>query len=99
MIKRIVKMSFEPSKTEEFVAIFKHNWQSIKGFEGCEHVELLQDENTPSIFFTYSIWSSEAHLNAYRNSELFSRVWSETKKLFNDKPQAWSLKPLGFGLK
>jgi len=92
MIKRIVKMSFKPENIEDFKHIFKTNWQKIKGFEGCSHVELLQDEHNPTIFFTYSLWQSENHLNAYRNSELFEKVWGSTKILFNDKPQAWSVR-------
>ncbi|MCC6371240.1 MAG: antibiotic biosynthesis monooxygenase [Bacteroidia bacterium] len=96
MIKRIVKMSFRPEEIENFKNIFKTNWQYIKGFEGCSHVELLQDENNPSVFFTYSLWQSENHLNNYRNSDLFAKVWGATKVLFNDKPQAWSVKQLEF---
>lgn len=89
-------MSFRPEAVEEFKAIFAHNWQRIKGFEGCSHVELLQDENNPAVFFTYSLWVSEDHLNVYRNSELFANVWGATKLLFNDKPQAWSVRELQF---
>lgn len=92
MIKRIVKMSFKPENIEDFKHIFKTNWQKIKGFEGCSHVELLQDEHAPNIFFTYSLWESETHLNNYRHSELFEKVWGATKILFNDKPQAWTVK-------
>jgi len=94
MIKRIVKMSFKPEKIEDFKTIFKTNWQKIKDFEGCSHVELLQDENNPNIFFTYSLWQSENDLNAYRHSDLFEKVWSATKILFNDKPQAWSVREI-----
>ena len=96
MIKRIVKMSFVPGKVEEFKMIFQANWQYIKGFEGCQHVELLQDKLHSNVFFTFSLWQSEEHLNAYRDSELFAKVWSATKILFNDKPQAWSLDELQF---
>lgn len=92
MIKRIVKMSFKPENVESFKTIFENNWQKIKGFEGCSSVELLQDVNDPSIFFTYSLWQSEEHLNNYRNSDLFNTVWSATKILFNAKPEAWSVK-------
>jgi len=94
MIKRIVKMGFKPENVDVFKEIFKTNWQKIKGFEGCLHVELLQDQNDPSVFFTYSHWESEVHLNVYRNSELFAKVWGNTKILFNHKPQAWSLKEI-----
>ncbi len=51
MIKRIVKMSFKPQHIEDFKTIFKTNWQHIKGFKGCQHVELLQDKNNLSVFF------------------------------------------------
>lgn len=94
MIKRIVKMSFQPDKVDEFKSIFKTNWQRIAGFEGCSHVELLQDEKSGNTFFTYSIWENEDALNNYRNSELFNSVWSKTKVLFNEKPQAWSLQQI-----
>lgn len=94
MIKRIVKMSFKPENIEAFKTIFETNWKKIKGFEGCEHVELLQDKNNPQIFFTYSLWQSEEHLNNYRNSELFNGVWTSTKVLFNAKPEAWSVNQL-----
>lgn len=89
-------MSFKPESVEGFKKIFETNWQRIKGFEGCSHVELLQDENQPGIFFTYSLWQSEAHLNAYRNSELFANVWGATKVLFNAKPEAWTVKQIEF---
>jgi len=96
MIKRIVKMSFQPDKVEDFKTIFKTNWKLIAGFEGCSKVELLQDKSNPNIFFTYSVWADEKYLNAYRNSELFEKVWSKTKILFNEKPQAWSVDELKF---
>ncbi|RDV15847.1 antibiotic biosynthesis monooxygenase [Pontibacter diazotrophicus] len=90
MIVRIVRMTFKPENTEEFLEIFRSSKEKIRAFEGCKHVELLQDVNTPNVYSTYSLWESEAHLNEYRNSELFGQVWPITKKLFADKPQAWS---------
>jgi quinol monooxygenase YgiN len=96
MIKRIVKMSFQPEKVDEFKGIFSKNWKLIAGFEGCSHVELLQDQSHPNVFFTYSIWENEEFLNKYRDSELFNKVWSSTKVLFNDKPQAWTVNELKF---
>jgi len=96
MIKRIVKMSFRPDAIDAFKNIFETNWQHIKSFQGCSHVELLQDKQNPSLFFTYSLWESEDFLNAYRNSDLFEKVWGATKLLFNDKPQAFSLNEIVF---
>ena len=89
-------MSFELEKVEKFKSIYELNWHKIKGFEGCLHVELLQDRSSPSIFFTYSNWESENHLNNYRDSIVFKTVWASTKVLFNDKPEAWTLNVLEF---
>ena len=91
MIKRIVKMSFHSEKIEEFKIIFKESKVFISSFKGCTHVELLQDKNNPNIFFTYSVWDNETHLEEYRNSALFESVWGKTKVLFNDKPEAWTV--------
>lgn len=91
MFIRIVKMSFETSKIELFLENFNVNKEKIRNFEGCNLLQLLRDKNNPSIFFTYSYWESEEHLEAYRNSELFKEVWAKTKILFNNKPMAWSV--------
>ncbi len=91
MIKRLVKMQFRPEGVDEFQLIFKESRPLILGFEGCRHVELLRDTSDPTLFFTYSLWDSEAHLNAYRESDTFARVWAATKSLFAARAQAWSL--------
>ncbi|TPE44249.1 putative quinol monooxygenase [Pontibacter mangrovi] len=90
MLIRIVRMTFKPEKTEEFLEIFRNSKDRIRAFEGCNHVELLQDLHQPNVYSTYSLWDSEEHLNAYRGSELFGQVWPATKTLFAAKPEAWS---------
>ena len=91
MIIRIVKMTFEPSKVDRFLENFEKNKKSIRGFEGCRHLELLQETEKPNVYFTYSWWDDEQSLENYRHSQLFKSVWSLTKTLFADKPLAWSL--------
>ena len=90
MIQRIVKMVFRPEEILSFKALFEENKQKIRGFDGCESLRLLQDDNNPCIFFTYSVWQSEDHLNAYRHSDLFAGVWKSTKSKFSDRAEAWS---------
>jgi len=92
MLVRIVKMTFDPSKVAEFLAIFEESKVKIKAMKGCSHLELLQDYNLPNSFSTYSYWENEDALNSYRNSELFKEVWAKTKILFKEKPIAFSLK-------
>ena len=71
MFVRIVKMSFEPSKIDGFLEFFETKKQLIRGFEGCELLELYRDKTNTNIFFTYSYWNTEADLENYRNSDLF----------------------------
>ncbi|MGN6569586.1 MAG: putative quinol monooxygenase [Flavipsychrobacter sp.] len=91
MIVRIVQMTFQESEVNNFLSLFDERKQLIRNFEGCQHLELWQDEHTKNIFFTYSIWDSEAHLNHYRFSDLFKDTWAKTKVLFANKPNAWSV--------
>lgn len=91
MLVRIVKMSFEPSKVDVFLENFNKNKQRIRNFEGCRLLELYNDKENTNLFFTYSYWESEIHIENYRNSELFKNVWAKTKILFNKKPEAWSV--------
>ena len=90
MLIRIVRMTFQPDKTEEFVNIFNNSKDKIRSFPGCKHLELHADYSLPNIYVTYSIWESETALNDYRASELFKNVWSQTSNLFAEGPLAFS---------
>ena len=97
MIKRIVKLTFKEEKVDLFLENFNLNKKKIRNFEGCHHLELWNDTHQTNVFFTYSYWENEDALNAYRHSELFKGVWSKTKILFSDKPQAWSIEVIWDG--
>ena len=94
MLVRIVKMSFHEEKIPDFLENFELMKEKIRNAPGNRFLELYQDKNDKCIFFTYSYWESETDLNNYRNSELFDGVWTFTKKLFNAKPEAWSVEKL-----
>ncbi|WP_417786361.1 putative quinol monooxygenase [Tenacibaculum sp.] len=91
MFVRIVKMSFQPEKIEEFLNNFNSKKEFIRNSSGCRLLELYRDKTNPNIFFTYSYWDTEQDLENYRNSDLFKGVWAQTKVLFNDRPFAWSV--------
>jgi len=91
MFVRIVKMSFHEEKIFHFLENFEVIKQKIRNASGNRLLELYQDKTDPCIFFTYSYWETEQDLENYRNSELFFEIWSDTKKLFNKKPEAWSV--------
>ena len=84
-------MTFEKEKVNEFLELFNATKHKIRNMPGCTHLELLNDVNTPTIFFTYSYWQSENDLHNYRNSDLFKSVWNSTKVLFAERAEAWSV--------
>ena len=92
MLIRIVKMTFVPEKVNSFISVFHEHKNLIASSTGCNGVELLRDISNPNIFFTYSKWTNENSLEKYRKSELFNEVWSDVKKWFADKPEAWGVK-------
>lgn len=94
MLVRIVKMGFQEDKIEEFLSNFNQNKEKIRSFEGCNFLELYRDKNNTNRFFTYSYWESEEYLEKYRGSDLFQKVWANTKVFFNEKPEAWSVDKL-----
>lgn len=94
MFVRIVKMSFHKENIPKFLENFNLIKEKIRNAPGNRLLELYQDKQNPEIFFTYSYWETENDLENYRNSELFYDVWQFTKKLFKDKPEAWSMDKL-----
>ena len=91
MFIRIVKMSFAEENIPAFLENFEIIKDKIRNAPGNRLLELYQDKNNKCIFFTYSYWETEEDLENYRNSELFNTAWAFTKKLFNDKHEAWSV--------
>lgn len=94
MFIRIVKLSFHQKHIEDFIEIFENSKNEIRKTPGCRLLELYRDKNNDNIFFTYSHWETEQNLENYRNSDFFKDVWGNTKILFNNKPEAWSVDKL-----
>jgi len=96
MLKRIVKMSFKPEAVATFVDLFKTVEPNIKSFPGCEYLQLYFNMSKTNVIFTISYWKDTESLEKYRHSDLFEKTWLQTKKLFNEKPEAWSLEEFDF---
>ncbi|SHG35772.1 putative quinol monooxygenase [Flagellimonas flava] len=94
MLIRIVKLTFKPENIPSFERLFETSQPGILAFKGCRLVEGYQDVKNPCVFFTYSHWKEENDLENYRNSDFFKEVWSKTKLLFSEKPEAWSVQQL-----
>lgn len=90
-ILRIVRMEFHEETMDAFDAMFVQVRSEIQSMDGCRGVMMLTGSENPTIRTTLSLWETEAHLQAYRKSELFGAVWPKTKALFSAQPVAWSL--------
>jgi heme-degrading monooxygenase HmoA len=81
MFVRIVKLSFTKN-----IPLFLENFESIKERIRCAPgnrlLELYQDKENKSIFFTYSYWDTEEDLENYRNSE-FSMKFGLLRKNYS----------------
>lgn len=87
-------MTFREEATETFNHLFAERKEKIRGFAGCNHLELWQDAVHKNIFFTYSLWTNEESLMHYRNSAFFKDTWQQTKALFSAKAEAYSINQL-----
>lgn len=91
MIIRIVKLTFQEDKTQDFLNYFGTIKQVVNTFPGCQGMKLIQNIHSPNVIMTYSHWDSEKALNNYRDSDTFIKVWTTIKQWFDDKPEAWSM--------
>ena len=71
MIIRIVKLHFHAENILIFLENFNSIQDKIRNSPGNRYLELLQEQNDPCSFFTYSHWDTEQDLDAYRNSVFF----------------------------
>jgi heme-degrading monooxygenase HmoA len=94
MLIRIVRMTFQEGKMDQFHTIFDNSKYHIRSFPGNHHLELLRDPDHPNVRITYSLWESADALEAYRRSDLFRQTWAATKLLFSERAQAFSAEQL-----
>lgn len=91
MIVRIVKLTFQEDKIEEFLQFFEGIKEQVNSFPGCMGMKLLRDVEDPCVILTYSHWKGPEDLEKYRTSETFGEIWPTIKPWFAAKPEAWSV--------
>lgn len=90
MLIRVVRMTFRPEATPDFLALFERTAPRIRATPGCHHLELWRDAADPARFATHSHWTDAAALDAYRASGLFRTTWAATRALFAEPATATS---------
>lgn len=93
-LQRIVRLTFQEDRTEDFIMIFEESRDKIRAFPGCISLALMKDLHQPGVYYTVSRWASPQDLEQYRNSDLFRETWAKTKALFAAPPSAHSLIPV-----
>lgn len=83
-------MTFSPPAVDSFLQTFDETSHQIRDVEGCHHLELWRDVETPYVCTTYSHWTDQTALDRYRNSDLFQSTWAAVKPLFDAPPAAHS---------
>lgn len=91
MFVRIVKLTLQEDRIDDFLNHFEKYKDQIRNFPGCQFLEVYRDKHQTNIFFTYSYWSEESDLATYKKSTLFGEVWPYFKTLFKEKAEAWSV--------
>ena len=90
MIIRLVHLTIESDRIEDFLDLFEQSKDSIRAMPGCLHLTLLQDVTHPGKLSTLSHWVDEDALNAYRDTPFFRDTWTRTKAMFSDRAAAAS---------
>ncbi len=96
MITRIVRLTIQPDKVEDFKLLFSESFPKISRYNGCRDLMLYQDYDESNVMITYSNWNSVEDLETYRKSELFRTTWDKVKPLFSSSPMAFSMERSSF---
>ena len=67
MIVRIVKLTIQTEKAEQFKIFFHQSHFKIVNFKSWLHLELLKESLNKKFFFTYSLWYYE---KCWKNIEI-----------------------------
>ncbi len=94
MVTRIVRMHFTNEGIKLFNELFKKHKIAMESVNGCQSLELFSDLDNQNSVATISKWQSTEHLEAYRNSELFTTIWKKIKPHFTEKAEAFTLAEL-----
>ncbi len=88
---RIVKMNFKEECVQDFLKLFEERKNKIRHSKGCNYLELWNDIDIKTIYYSYSIWDSMDDLNEYRQTELFKDTWAQFKSWFQDKAHVFNI--------
>lgn len=91
MVKRIVKMTFDPKHSKDFEELFDTYRAHIRNQPGCLSLEMLRAVEPTGVYFTYSTWEDSSWLETYRKSATFAEVWPLTRAMFAAPAEAWTV--------
>lgn len=61
----LIEFSIRPEKLDGFLTFLTDIIADTRTFEGCEHVEVWEEEGTPGSVLLYQVWESRAKQEEY----------------------------------
>ena len=61
-----LEFSIRPERVEEFKALLKDLLVDTRAFEGCQRVDVYQDQDRPGYIYLVEDWASKNHQQKYQ---------------------------------
>lgn len=95
MIQRIVKLTLsKQTDLEAFRVIYDARNPMKNKVKGCRSVKIMKEINDENVYYTVSMWDSDADLEAYRSSAYFKETWPMVKAHLAVRAEAFTLKDI-----
>ncbi len=81
-VVRLIHVNVDPSQIAAAERIWKEDCAPLMiQQKGCLSEQLLKCEDEPGEYISYSVWESQADIDAYRESEGHQQIQSHSRQL------------------
>ena len=75
MVVRLVSLRVHPDRQAELADVLATSYPQVRAVAGCRALYILQDNDDPLHYLTWSVWDAAADLDAYRGGPVYAVVW------------------------
>ena len=58
--------SVKPERADEFKSLFKELLPDTRAYDGCQNVDVYQDQDNPGLIYLVEDWDSKEHQQKYQ---------------------------------
>ena len=62
----ILAFSVQPERAEEFKLVLRELLPDTRAYDGCQSVDVYQDQDNPGLIYLMEDWESKAHQQKYQ---------------------------------